>query len=410
MFLFLQTNFFHSKKNHIYMCRATWRAQCEQLTQQSDIWIACKQHSPETAAACRTCLDVLVGKESALLEATTSWVELLVANLTHKYPDLRSLSELKQLLEESVKYKSEMDEYQMAVSAAMESSCDIDHQGVLRACSNTASDWFMAHIGIILEAHPAGPGPLPRELEHAGGDQIEFYRLEFACSLAPHPSTWNIAVKYFGFCQVHGKSAAQHVLQYLPLSSNGREANRAIKEAETFDLDIISDLVKKKQGALCWQHGLFSLGAYWFSMAEETLHMDMALAGLLQPDDCSDNIRHQLDDIERCLLALKEPKSLSSAGTFVYLFVQICLEKETKEDLQRALSMLRSVDRDVAFDCVLPILKHLPKMRSGFLETEDVLQLLEVVNVMAHRKQQTANLLDIRKSLAHLTLLLSLSG
>jgi hypothetical protein len=404
-----------SPKENLYLgliiilsyCRTTWIAQCEQLAKQKDVWVACKQRSPTTAAACLTCLDILVGKESALLEATTSWTELLVANLTHKYPDLKSLSELKQLLEESMQYKPEMDEYQMGVAAAMESSCDIDHQGVLRACSNTASDWFMAHIGIIMEAHPAGSGPLCRELEHAGGDQLEFYRLEFACSLAPHLSTCNIAVKYFGYCRVHGKGAAQHVIQNLPLSSNGREANRAIRETETFGLNMISDIVRKKQGALCWQHGLYSLGAYWFSAAEDVLHMDMALAGFLQPENCSDE-SHRLYDIERCLLALKEQKSLSSARNFVSLFIQICLEKETKEDLQRALVMLRSVDRDVAFDCVLPILKHLSDIRPEFLETEDVLQLLEVVNVMAHRKQ-SGNLLDIRKTLAHLTSL-SLSG
>ena len=70
-------------------CRTAWLGQCQEVLAAEDLWDAAADSSPATAAGVKRLLSVLAGVEAALVDATDSWVELLVAELLHLYPNLK---------------------------------------------------------------------------------------------------------------------------------------------------------------------------------------------------------------------------------------------------------------------------------------------------------------------------------
>jgi hypothetical protein len=96
----------------------------------------------------------------------------------------------------------------------------------------------------VLCPHAASPAPSPppplrcpgasilgAELPHAGGSQVEFYTLEYALALAPHPSTWPLAAAYLAWAPAHGRPALAALLRSLPLAPGQPWAARKAAEA-----------------------------------------------------------------------------------------------------------------------------------------------------------------------------------
>lgn len=74
---------------------------------------------------------------------------------------------------------------------------------------------------------------LGRQLAFHGGDQVEFYTLEAAAALMPHPTTWPLAAAYLAWCPTHGQAALQAMLRRLPLQAGDPwVARKAIEIAE----------------------------------------------------------------------------------------------------------------------------------------------------------------------------------
>lgn len=338
-----------------------------------------------------------------------SWCELLIAKLAHKYPDLHNLSELRHMLETCLVQLPSMNELQDSVASVIRSSCEMNHQGIIKACSFTVSDWFLGHITAVLEAHPSGPGPLKHELLHAGGDQSEFYRLDYANSLSPSPLTWELAAKYFGFCESHGKRAFEKLLDKLPLTTDGKLAHRAVILAETYGIEHLKYSVYKRQGALCWQNGLYGLGAQWFSLADDINSMDVSLGGIVfdAGDDQSlteGTSEKRLHSIEQCIRSLRVPTDLEYAANLALITTKICADKKTKGSFELAMSTIRRVDRRLGIKCAQHLMTSVFALEPGYLDREDLVLFMEYINAsegenvaLSRRKLlELVALLDIR--------------
>ncbi len=68
-------------------------------------------------------------------------------------------------------------------------------QGLITALSNMFGDWFMAHTADLLShASSVAGGVLQRPLVHAGGSQAELYVMDYAATLMPLTTGWQVCV------------------------------------------------------------------------------------------------------------------------------------------------------------------------------------------------------------------------
>ena len=390
--------------HELMLARKSWLGQIRQLKGDAELWTACSTKAPETMWACLACLDVLMGDEAAILKAVSPGVddghasnfcELLIAKITHVYPDLRSLSELQQLHGQCEEALSPSTVFQEAVASVIRHSCQMDHQAVIKACSFVVSDWFLAHITIVLQAHPSGPGGLNRVMTHLGSDQCEFYRLDYACSLAANPLTWHMAARYMGFCENHGRAAFEALMGGLRLGVDGRVARQAINLAREYGMEHLCARIQRQQGAVCWHAGLVGMAAQWFSMGGDFASADTCLARLA---DLGNNAE-AIDDVRECTAALEAfdtSPMMPISRNRALLLAQIAGHCR---DFVGATSVLRRVDRRLGLECMPFLTQSIPDITPGALEKEDLLLLLDLVNNV---DDETAAVLEARRSILRL--------
>lgn len=385
--------------------RKSWLEQCEQLQNESQLWEECAKKAPETKNGCLACLDILLGKEDIINQCVNSWCEMLIGEITHRYPDLNSLSELKEVLLGVKSKRAPENDFQRAVALIIEHSCEMDHQAIIMACSHLVSDWFLCHIPFILELHPVGPGPLHMPLLHLGCDQSEFFRLDYACTLASSSLTWQLAPRYLGFCSSHGKEAFQLICRMLPLYAGGTIARQAVNLSQEYGLDGLSRTIQKQQGAVCWQNGLYGLAAYWYSLAGDMHNMDICLGGLdssINADNVSEN---KVNDLEQCIDALHLSEHFGPGPNYAVLISKICAYKKSRTSFERVTSVLRRVDEHLKVYCMALLVESIPEIKPGFLKDEDITLLLEYVNLMGSHDCPAA-VMSSRKRLIQLIALL----
>lgn len=396
--------------SELLVYRKSWLDQCAKLEKNSRLWNECGMTSPETKDGCFACLNILLGDENTIHRFSNSWCEILISEITHKYPDLSSLSGMKQILMDVISKKAPESHFEMTVASIIEHGCEMDHQAIIRACSHLVSDWFLCHIPLVLERHPLGPGPLHKPLLHVGGDQAEFFMLDYACALAPNSLTWQLASRYLGFCPTHGKEAFHSVHRMLPLCVTGNMARQAVNLAREYGLGQLCCFIQKQQGALCWQNGLYGLAAYWYSLAGDMNNMDVCLGGLHSTETAfsSKFSENKINDLEECIDTLHLSETADPGPNFSVLLTTICAFKKTRRSFERVISVLRRVDEHLRIYCMKLLVDSIPDIKPGFLKEEDLILLLDYVNsmgshsyersVMASRKWliQLIALLDIK--------------
>lgn len=390
--------------HELMLARKSWLAQVRELKGDAELWTACSTKAPETMRACLACLDVLMGDEAAILKAVSpvavgehaaNFCELLIAKTTHVYPDLGSLSELQQLLGQCEEALPPSNVFQEAVALIIRHSCHMDHQAVIKGCSFVVSDWFLAHITIVLQAHPSGPGGLDRVMTHLGSDQCEFYRLDYACSLAANPLTWHMAARYMGFCEHHGRGAFEAMMSRLRLGVDGRVAWQAINLAREYGMEHLCARIQQQQGAVCWHAGLIGIAAQWFSMGGDFASADKCLAQIADPDGDAEAI----DDVRECIEALEDfdtSPNMHILRNRALLLAQIAGHRK---DFSGATAVLRRVDRRLGLECMRHLTDSIPDITPGVLEKEDLLLLLDLVNNVDN---DTAAVLQARLSILRL--------
>lgn len=68
--------------------------------------------------------------------------------------------------------------------------------------------------------------------------QVEHYTLDYAMSLMPYSSTWQLAAHYLAWCPSHGLPALRLLLERLPLSVRGGDSVMARKVCLRFGPDL----------------------------------------------------------------------------------------------------------------------------------------------------------------------------
>lgn len=266
--------------------RATWLRQCDEVFADANKLIEnCSIVAPETSKGLLTILKILQGDVASIngvlgvtdsnqeglwegvaenpedIVANPSWVELLVARLIHVYPaEIHTLVALRQALRDCLREQAPRNEFEHVAAAVIDAACDNDIQTVVTATSILASDWFMTHVLVVLNAHPAGRGPLKAILPHLGCRQDEFYMLDYASSLALHHTLWPLAVAYFYLCPNHGIGAVNALVDRLPPTIDSVNSMKStLTKAATFCMQHgMPELQAKlwvRQAVVAWQHG-----------------------------------------------------------------------------------------------------------------------------------------------------------
>jgi len=385
--------------------RKSWLAQVEALKGDAELWTACGARAPETMRACLTCLDVLLGDwgrggdDGTVKGTVANCCELLIAKMTHVHPDARGLSELRQLLGSCVEALPPENEFQEAVAMVIEQCCQTDHQAVIRACSFVVSDWFLAHVPIVLKAHPCGAGGLDRVMEHLGSDQCEFYRLDYACSLASSPLTWHMAARYMGFCEHHGRAAFEEMMRRLPLGVDGRLARQAVNMAQEYGMDHLCAEIQRQQGAVCRQGGLPGVAAQWFSTAGDFASADECLAEISRGCTGAELSADAIDDLKECVDAVADSDPGPNTPITRHRALLLARIAAHRSDFSMATSMLRRVERPLGLECMVHLTESIPDIKAGALEKEDLILLLDLVNNVT---DEAAGVLEARRSLLRL--------
>lgn len=90
----------------------------------------------------------------------------------------------------------------------------------MAALSNMFGDWFMAHaVDLIAATSSVANSRLTAPLPQRGGSQAEFYLLDYAATLMPLASGWQVACEYLRWCPAHGGAATAALLASLPVTA-----------------------------------------------------------------------------------------------------------------------------------------------------------------------------------------------
>mmetsp|Transcript_41762 Transcript_41762/g.99065 ORF Transcript_41762/g.99065 Transcript_41762/m.99065 type:complete len:664 (-) Transcript_41762:581-2572(-) len=269
--------------------RQRWVMQCQQFLgteELGDVWEDCEASSPGTAEGLRGLLRLLAGEEQAIQAATTSWLELLVAEVLHRYPDLKAQMELKPLMDQcvAVSGRPPSEAWGATLREVLEAAADGDVQTAVAALQRDPflTPWFLCHATDVLGAASSHAHEmLHRPLDFHGCTQAEHYVLDYAMSLMPYPSSWELAAKYLSWCPSHGLEALRLLVERLPVSSDNGDLRMARKvislcEYHGQQLGGLATGVCRTvaMGALC--EGNVGAALSWFLRAHDGLRASLA--------------------------------------------------------------------------------------------------------------------------------------
>lgn len=87
------------------LCRQAWQNQIRQLLQDQTLWAGAESADRPTADGTRQLLGILLGADSGLVSAASSWLEYLAGQMLHVYPSMRLQPDLEPLLQKSLAAK-----------------------------------------------------------------------------------------------------------------------------------------------------------------------------------------------------------------------------------------------------------------------------------------------------------------
>ncbi|KAK9803644.1 hypothetical protein WJX72_007957 [[Myrmecia] bisecta] len=307
--------------------RQAWKRVCQTiLSQEQHIWSACAAASPKTAAGLRQLVAILGGDEDSVRHSVRGWLELLVGQLLHVYPLLKPQADLSVLVDRSIQQAGPpATPFGQMLAQVLKAAADVDIQGLVQLSSRMCSAWFMAHVGDLLLLHPAAKAVLKRPLPHNGGDQLEFFTLEYASSLAPYPATWHLAAEYLAWCPSHGAGAMETLIARLPLTlADERLALRLLRLCQLYSIPGGVGSVCRAMGVIFMQAGRLAAALAWLMRSDDEGLLREAVQPLLDAITLSladlesqdkDGVMGELSDLEGLLgtLSTLGPDQDSSA-------------------------------------------------------------------------------------------------
>ena len=175
--------------------RNAWLMQVKSVLAEGGLFNSC--WGP-TADGVRAVLLVLSGDERVITARTGNWIELMLAQLQHRYPTLKIHGEHESLAQASKRTKGTLmsdalDSLLLAVMAG-------DAQGVVSVCSRHLDAWFMAYSTAMLSRSGGAQADVLRRPTASGASQSELYMLEYCSALSTSKRTRHLAVSVLTAC------------------------------------------------------------------------------------------------------------------------------------------------------------------------------------------------------------------
>ena len=239
--------------------REAWTRQVREVLADGALFDEC--FDTPAAEGVRATLSVLAGDETAVARATPGgWLELMIASVRHRYPQLRAHGELASLAHRCIGAKGPGDLADM--NRLLLAVIEVNASEVVGVCSHHLDTWFLAHVAELLVAaagegfvtgvvdpaagalanspygdggetgvgllsggayRPGGgavrggsaplTGAVLRRPVAQGGTQAELYLVEYCCTLATRAATRRLALRYLPHCHARGAGVMSHVLR-----------------------------------------------------------------------------------------------------------------------------------------------------------------------------------------------------
>jgi len=238
-----------------------------------------------TADGIRNVLLVLSGDERTINASVGNWLELMLAQLQHRYPTLKIQGEHESLAQASKRTKGGL--VTEALDALLTSVIAGDSQGVVSVCSRHLDPWFMAYSTTMLSRAGGAQADILRRPTASGASQSELYMLEYCSSLATSERTRELAVRLLAAsCSQRGVEMMATTIMRLAVTEDDEEteddapAKAAHALAEDVGLSSTSARVAKMASERARANGYVSLAFDWLKKSNDVAASD-ALARAL---------------------------------------------------------------------------------------------------------------------------------
>ncbi|KAK9798142.1 hypothetical protein WJX73_008038 [Symbiochloris irregularis] len=163
--------------------RQQWQGAVLGFTQSKAAWDVCRQADPATARGLGMLLNLLLGSSDAIGQATSTWLEQLVARMLYMYPGLRLQGELSALMEQCTQAQDALGcagwtSTLQLLQAACEGICTPWWPGAARPLGTGS----MAHVMDVAGPAPLRPIPPATHTAHTGTTLVESYTAQYASS------------------------------------------------------------------------------------------------------------------------------------------------------------------------------------------------------------------------------------
>lgn len=319
---------------HLQSRRQQWQTAIVQLTQNAGLWEAAAQADADTMHGIRTMLDILLGSPDAVREATSTWLERLLAFMHHVYPGLLLEGQFGMLVDQCYESLPPASGTLELAFALLQAASEGDLHTIVNRCSNAVGDWFMCHVLDLLALHPAGPALLEQSLPGTGSTVGEFYTLQYAAALASTPSMWSVAAQYLAWCPQHGAAAMRSLLERVPLSPAGslvpdeKLARHVLHYARLHDLPEAANSICRTAGAglLAAGHTAAALPWLWQADGSAALHQVAAQLQAKSQDldvlaQSAQDMQFALQTVQPGILASSVPEQASTLPEFLLCFL-----------------------------------------------------------------------------------------
>ena len=241
-----------------------WRQALAEALTSPDIWD--RVGGTPTGDGVQALLRILSAEDAALEAHTSSWVELLVAQLRHSHASTSAPRDLLRLARACIARKGGAPE-RVPLQAMLLASLERDAAECVRLCSEHLDAWFNAHAPELLAA--AGPdaselvrSPLP------GGDGrsvAQWHRLEYAACCATSPALTHLAAEYCAAAGDVGAGALRELLLRAARGGDDLLKLQLVSVARRHGLDDVEHMLSASAGVAAEATDSFGAAAAWFA-------------------------------------------------------------------------------------------------------------------------------------------------
>jgi len=245
--------------------RNEWLRQVKSVLAEGGLFNSC--WGP-TAEGVRAALLVLAGDERAIAANVGNWMELMLAQLQHRYPTLKIHGEHESLAQASKRAKGPLATE--ALDSLLLSVMAGDAQTVVSVCSRHLDSWFMAYSTTMLSRAGGAQADVLRRPTASGASQSELYMLEYCSALSTSKTTRELAVSLLAACcPLRGAAMISQALMCIAMEEDENEteddanARAAYNRAVELNLTSTSSKIAHMASERARANGYVALAFDW---------------------------------------------------------------------------------------------------------------------------------------------------